>query len=112
MNVLSLYHDLKARDVLLRADGDKLRVDAPAGELTDQDRKALVQFKSQLLKFLSRQREPEDDGCRFDAKPSRHPGYTSIYDPVHDEWHDFPTRDCYPSIVELANSKRRRGGVA
>ena len=49
---------------------------------------------------------------RFDARPSRYPGYTSLYDPVEDEWHDFPTKDCYPSIVELANKKRRKGGAA
>src|SRR5215204_7303130 len=48
---------------------------------------------------------------RFDARPSRYPGYTSLYDPVEDEWHDFPTKDCYPSIVELANKKRRKGGA-
>lgn len=112
MNALLLYHDLKARGVLLEADGDKLLVDAPTGELTDDDKATLVEFKPILLKFLSGREEPRDDGRRFDARPSRYPGYTSLYDPIAGEWHDFPTRDCYPSIVELANKKRRKGGAA
>lgn len=114
MNVLSMYHDLKKRDVRLEADGDNLKVDAPAGTLTDEDRSALVELKPVLLKFLTGARthqEPEDDGKRFDARPSRHPGYTSLYDPVEGRWHDFPTRDCYPSIVALAG-RRKKGGAA
>ena len=110
MNALTLYHDFNARGVLLTADEDRLLVDAPAGELTAEDRSALAEFKPLLLKFLSRT-EPENDGRRFKARPSRYPTYTSLYDPVHDEWHDFPTRDCLPSIVELAGAKRRKEGV-
>jgi hypothetical protein len=112
VNTLTLYHDLKTRGVLLKADGGRLLVDAPAGELTDVDRNALVEFKPILLKFLSGREEPQDDGRRFVARPSRHPGYTSLYDPVHGEWHDFPTRDCFPSIVEEAKGRRRKGRTA
>ena len=115
MNVLTLYHDLKRRGVRLEAAGEQLLVDAPAGELAEEDRAALAEFKPLLLRLLSKRgptEEARDDGRRFDARPSRHPGYTSLYDPTEDEWHDFPTKDCYPSIVELANKKRRRGGVA
>jgi hypothetical protein len=112
MNALKLFHGLKKRGVALEAAGDSLKVDAPAGVLTDDDRAALVEFKPVLLKFLAaRHQEPEYDGRRFDARPSRHPGYTSLYDPVEGRWHDFPTRDCFPSIVAL-RSKRRKGGVA
>ncbi len=114
MSALSLYHDLKRRDVRLEADGDKLRVDAPAGVLTAEIKAALSGAKPALLRLLSceeAKEQPQYDGRRFDARPSRHPGYTSLYDPLHDEWHDFPTRDCYPSIVELAN-RRRKGGAA
>jgi hypothetical protein len=25
--------------------------------------------------------------------------YICLYDRVGDEWHDFPTRDCHPSII-------------
>jgi hypothetical protein len=112
VNTLTLYHDLKARGVRLQADGELLKVDAPADELTTEDRDALARFKPTLLKFLCRIEEPRDDGRRFDARPSRYPGYTSLYDPNTGKWHDFPTRDCYPSIVELANKRRKKGGVA
>jgi hypothetical protein len=112
VNALRLYHDLKQRDVRLEAIGDALRVDAPAGALTEDDRAALTECKPALLEFLTRtRREPEDDGRRFRARPSRHPGYTSLYDPVEDLWHDFPTKDCYPSVVALAGG-HREGGVA
>ena len=36
MNALSLYHDLKARGVILEAQGEYLKVDAPAGVLTEE----------------------------------------------------------------------------
>jgi hypothetical protein len=112
MNALKLYHTLKTRGVLLEASGDNLKVDAPAGALTDEDRAALLKFKLALLKYLAgRHPEPVDDGRRFDARPSRHPGYTSLYDPIEGRWHEFPTRDCYPSIVTFA-SRRRKGGAA
>jgi hypothetical protein len=117
VNALPLFHGLKNRGVNLEADGDNLKVDAPTGALTEEDRAALVEFKPILLRILTRHqaaREPEElgDGRRFDARPSRHPGYTSLYDPVEGEWHDFPTRDCYPSVVDLANRKRKKGGAA
>jgi hypothetical protein len=112
VNALLLYHNLKKRGVLLEADGDRLLVDAPAGVLTDENRTALVKFKPVLLQLLSRTEEPRDEGRRFDARPSRHPAHTSLYDPIHDEWHDFPTKDCFASIVKLADTKRRKGGAA
>ncbi len=112
MNALSLYHDLKARGVNLEAQGEHLKVDAPAGVLTEGDRAALVELKPILLRFLSRAAgEPEYKGRRFEVRRSRHPGYTSLYDPVRDEWHDFPTNDCLPSIVAEAGG-RRKGGAA
>jgi hypothetical protein len=115
MNVVKLRLDLRERGVLLEADGDNLKVDAPAGALTDEDRAALVKAKPALIRFLARlagPNEPEDDGRRFDAKASRHPGYTRLYDPVEGRWHDFPTRNCYPSIVELARKRRSKGEAA
>lgn len=116
MNALALYRDMKRRGARIEADGGRLIVDAPAGELSGQDRRALAEVRPALLRMLAlcgAGEEPQDDGGRrFDARPSRHPGYTSLYDPVEGEWHDFPTKDCYPSIVELANKKRRKGGAA
>jgi hypothetical protein len=115
VNVLSLYHDLKQRGVILQADGESLLVDAPAGVVTEEDKSALLEVKPVLLKLLSRialREQEEDDGRRFDARRSRHPGYTFIYDPVEGEWHDFPTKDCYPSIVALADKRSKKGGAA
>jgi hypothetical protein len=111
VNALSLYHHLKQRGVVLEAQGEYLKIDAPAGVLTDEHREALKEFKPRLLKFLSRNaiRAPEDNGRRFEARRSRHPGYTSLYDPAYGEWHDFPTRDCLPSIV--AETDRRKKGA-
>ncbi len=115
MNALALYHDLKKRNVNLKADGERLLVDAPADELTAEDKSALADSKPLLLKLLSKRSAPaeefRDGGRRFDARPSHYPGYTSLYDPVEREWHDFPTKDCHPSIVELANRKRKKGGA-
>jgi hypothetical protein len=110
VNALTLYHDLKKRGVLLKADGDKLRVDAPTGELAEHDRAALAKFKPILLKLLDGTEKQRDDGRRFEAKLSRHRGYTALYDPASDEWHDFPTWDCFPSIVEEAKGRGERGG--
>jgi hypothetical protein len=42
----------------------------------------------------------------------REPSWISLHDPTTGEWHDFPTRDCLPSIVEEANGKRRTGRAA
>ena len=111
MKALKLHYELKARGVRLEAAGNMLTVDAPAGVLTEGDRVALLGCKPALLRLLSRPERPEDDGRRFDARPSRHPRYTSLYDPTEGRWHDFPTRDCYPSIVALA-SRHGKGGAA
>ena len=111
MNARSLYHDLKERGVILEAQGEYLKVDAPAGVVTEEDKTALLEFKPILLRFLSRNavRAPEENGRCFEARRSRHPGYTSLYDPVYGEWHDFPTKDCLPSIV--AETNRRKKGA-
>ena len=116
MNALMLYHDLTKRGVRLEADGDRLRVDAPAGVVTEDLKAALSEAKPVLLRLLSRwvaKEEPRrDDGRRFDAMRSKHPGYTSLYDPIEGEWHDFPTKDCFPSIVALVDRRRKKGGTA
>ncbi len=53
MSVLALYRDMKKRGVRLQADGGRLMVDAPAGELSGDDHAALVQAKPQLLRMLA-----------------------------------------------------------
>ena len=118
MNAKVLLDDLRGQGVSIETDGEHLLIDAPSGMITDELKATLSEHKRQVIGILKFERrflkdQPEqDNGRRFRARSSRHPGYTSLYDPVHDEWHDFPTRDCFPSIVEEAKGRRRKGGVA
>lgn len=43
MNALSLYYGLKSRGVILEADGENLKVDAPAGVPTEADHAGLIE---------------------------------------------------------------------
>jgi hypothetical protein len=45
------------------------------------------------------------------VKRSKEPGWISLHDPTTGEWHDFPARDCFPSIVAEARA-HRKGGAA
>jgi hypothetical protein len=59
-----------------------------------------------------RDRRLEEAGRRgFVARRSREPGWISLHDPTTGEWHDFPARDCLPSIVAEARA-HRKGGAA
>ena len=118
MNAKLLLDDLRGQGVSIETDGEHLLIDAPFGVITDELKATLSECKARVIGILNFERQfpkdqPEqDDGRRFVARPSRYPGYTSLYDPVHDEWHNFPTRDCFPSIVEEAKGRRRKRGVA
>ena len=105
MNALKIYHDLKARGVLLEADGEHLKVDAPAGVVTEADRTALVEFKPILLKFLSRTSEEEPQGKSV-ARWSG-PGLIRIRDPFTGEWHEWPAAKCLPGVVAEADRLRK-----
>ena len=59
MNVVSLYHGMKKRGVRLEADGARLVVDAPAGELSERDRSALAEAKPALLSMLAQEADEE-----------------------------------------------------
>ena len=59
MNVPALYRDMKRRGILLKADGERLLVDAPAGELSEQDRAALAEVKPALLCMLAHEADEE-----------------------------------------------------
>lgn len=111
MSAQTLLKELRSLGVELAVEGDQLTVDAPRDTITEDLRASLVKSKPALLKLLSKTEEPQDNGRRFKARRSRYPGYTSLYDPVEGEWHDFPTRDCFPSIVTEVNT-RRKGGAA
>ncbi len=112
MNALSLYHNLKARGVYLEAceAGEHLKVDAPAGVVTEADRAALVEFKPILLKFLSRLPEDEEPLRESEARWSG-PGLIRILDPFTNEWHEWPAAKCLPGVVAEAD-RRRKGSVA
>ena len=56
MNARALLDELRALDVKLTADGNRLHVDAPAGSITDQMRTALIENKPRLLKLLEWER--------------------------------------------------------
>jgi hypothetical protein len=107
MNALGLYHDLKARGVILEAceAGERLKVDAPAGVVTEADRAALVEFKPILLKFLSR---PSDEEPLRESKARwSGPGLIRIHDPFTGEWHEWPAARCLPGVIAEAARSRK-----
>jgi len=112
VNALSLFHDLKARGVILEAQGEHLTVDAPVGVLTEEHRAALKEFKPDLVRFLSRPREepqkaPERESvARWSAL-----GLIMIRDPFTGEWHEWPAVECLPGVVAEAD-RRRKGRTA
>jgi len=50
--------ELRVRDIRIRADGDKLQLDAPTGALTPELGQQLRQHKNEILEFL---REPAEE---------------------------------------------------
>ena len=109
MNALSLYHDLKERGVILEAQGEYLKVDAPAGVVTEEDKTALLEFKPVLLEFLSRPREELQQAPeRTSVARWAGPGLVKIRDPFTGEWHEWPAARCLPGV--LAEADRRRKG--
>ena len=112
MNTLKLYHDLKARGVNLEAQGEHLKVDAPAGVVTEEDKCALLKFKPKLLKFLSRSPGgPQQAPKRESVARWAGPGLVKIRDPFTGEWHEWPAVKCLPGVVAEAD-ERRKGGAA
>jgi hypothetical protein len=106
MNALGLYHDLKARGVILEAYGESLKVDAPAGVVTGADRAALLEFKPILLEFVSRLPQEEEPGRRSEARWSG-PGLIRILDPFTNEWHEWPAAKCLPGVVAEADRRSK-----
>jgi hypothetical protein len=109
VNALKIYHDLEARGVILEAQGEQLKINAPAGALTAEDRTALVEAKLKLLEFLSRPREePQQASERESVARWAGPGLVKIRDPFTGEWHEWPTAKCLPGVV--AEADRRKQG--
>jgi hypothetical protein len=108
LNALSLYHDLKARGVILEAQGELLKVNAPVGVLTDEYRIALKQSKPQLLEVLSHSREqPQKAPERESMARWAGPGLIKIRDPFTGEWHEWPVAKCLPGVVAEADRRRK-----
>jgi hypothetical protein len=53
MNATALLQELTSRGVQLSRDGDRLRVRAPRGTITEGDREALQRCKPALLELLA-----------------------------------------------------------
>ena len=114
MNALTLYHDLKARGIFLEVDGDRLVVDAPAGELTDGDKATLLECKPILLKFLEWKGRKLDKAARLGcvARWSKYPTWIDLHDPLTGESHELKASECLPGVVAEANQHREEGGAA
>ena len=108
MNALALYHDLEKRGVILEAQGEYLKVDAPAGVVTEEDKIALIEFKPLLLEFLARPREePQQAPERESVVRWAGPGLVRIRDPFTGEWHEWPAARCLPGVVAEADRRRK-----
>jgi TubC N-terminal docking domain len=108
MNALSLYHNLKERGVILEAQGELLKVDAPAGLLTEEHRAALKEFKPKLLKLLScPQKEPQQEPKGESVARWAGPRLIKIRDPSTGEWHRWPVDECLPGVVAEADRLRK-----
>jgi len=112
VNALRLYHDLRARGVILQVQGELLKVNAPAGALKEIDRAALKEFKPKFLEFLSRSHEePQQAPKRESVARWAGPGLIRIRDPFTGEWHEWRADKCLPGIVSEAD-RLRKGGAA
>ena len=110
MSVQALLEDLRTRDVHFHVDGLTLRVDAPTGAITEEERKTLQDNKRDLLRHLERERLKLEkaDQRGLVIKWSQEPGYIALHDPTTGEWHEIRASECSPSIVESAKAHHRR----
>jgi hypothetical protein len=98
--------------VILEAQGEFLKVDAPVGVLTDADRSALKELKPKLLELLSRCAEkPQEAPERESVARWAGSGLIKIRDPFTGKWHRWPAAKCQPGVVAEADG-RRKGGAA
>jgi len=112
MTAKVLLAELRGRGLEVMAEGDLLRY-RPKSAITPELLDRLRAHKPSLLKLLAWEgRDLEEANRRgFVAKQSREPGWISLHDPTTGEWHDFPARDCFPSITAEAGACRK-GGAA
>ena len=114
MSAQVLLKDLRQGGVALEADGDRLRVDAPAGVVTEELRTALAKNKRAIIKLLSwERRKLEEAGRRgLIIRWVKERGWIALHDPTTGEWHEVRASECLPSVVQTANKYRKKGGVA
>jgi TubC N-terminal docking domain len=113
LSAKALLEELRERGVELVVDGELLLYRPKtlvSGELLER----LKRHKAGVRKALEWERRKLEDADRrgFVARRSKYPGWISLHDPLIGEWHDFPTADCFPSIVAEANKRRTEGGIA
>ena len=105
----TLLEDLRERDVRLEADGLSIRVDAPKGVLTKEDKHDLAENKQRLLKLLHRERKRLEKAARrgLVIRWARESGWISLHDPTTGEWHEVKASECPRSFVESVTAHRR-----
>ncbi len=114
MNATVLLDDLRAQGVSLEADGDKLRIDAPAGLITDEVRTELAELKPKLVKLLTWERRKLEGASRRGLliRWSEYPDWIKLHDSTTGEWHEVKAAECLPGVVETADKYRKKGGAA
>jgi hypothetical protein len=110
MSAQSLLEELRRRDVRVEAEGDLLRVDAPAGIVTEELRATLTEHKPKLLKLLKWEgcKLAETDTLGLVIRWSKTPGWIALRDPTDGSWHELKVSECLPGIVEAANAHRQK----
>jgi hypothetical protein len=100
--------------VHLKADGERLLVDTPAGTITDEIKATLTEIKPNLLKLLTwEQRKLEKADQRgLLIRWSEYPEWIKLHDPTTGEWHEVKAAECLPGVLETANKYRKKGGAA
>ena len=110
MSAATLLREMRRRDVHLEAHGLMLRVDAPEEAVTDELRDTLREHKRALIRHLERERKKLEEADRrgLVIKWAREPGYVALHDPITGEWHELPSSDCPPWVLEDAKAHHRR----
>jgi hypothetical protein len=110
MSAHALLEDLRRRDVILEASGERLHVDAPTGTLTDELRRELKEYKPQLMRILEWERCKLEEADRrgLEIKWAKELGWIALHDPTTGEWHEVKASECLPGIVEAASKHRRK----
>ena len=95
----------------MEAEGERLRVDAPAGVIDERLRKLLAQNKPALVKLLQWEGRKLGEAERHGLviRWARERGWIALHDPTTGEWHEVRAAECLPGVVRAANADRRRG---